>query len=128
VFLASIASAAAPMAIPAATIARPVREQAVAALENAINHSPAGAEIETAASRANDHVLISVSDVGPGIPPEDLTRVFERLYRVDEARARPGGTGLGLAIVSRLVEPHGGQVRAENQSGGGARFTITLPC
>ena len=58
----------------------------------------------------------------------DLSRVFERFYRVDKSRARdPGGTGLGLAIVKHLVELHGGTVRAENRPGGGARFAITLP-
>ena len=61
-------------------------------------------------------------------PEEDLSRVFERFYRVDKSRARdPGGTGLGLAIVKHLVELHGGQVRAENRPRGGATFTIVLP-
>ena len=70
---------------------------------------------------------MSVSDEGPGIPEEDLSRVFERFYRVDKSRARdPGGTGLGLAIVKHLVELHGGDVRVENREGGGARFTIAL--
>ena len=72
-------------------------------------------------------MAISVSDEGPGIPDEDLSRVFERFYRVDKSRARdPGGTGLGLAIVKHLVELHGGTVRAENGAEGGARFTITI--
>jgi signal transduction histidine kinase len=53
--------------------------------------------------------------------------VFERFYRVDKARSRPGGTGLGLAIVKHLVELHGGQVTAANRPGGGAVFTVTLP-
>ena len=78
--------------------------------------------------RAAIGVAISVSDEGPGIPDEDLSRVFERFYRVDKSRARdPGGTGLGLAIVKHLVELHGGTVRAENRADGGARFTITIP-
>jgi two-component system phosphate regulon sensor histidine kinase PhoR len=69
-----------------------------------------------------------VSDVGPGIPEEDLSRVFERFYRVDKSRSRdPGGTGLGLAIVRHLIQLHGGDVYAENRPEGGARFTITLP-
>ena len=72
--------------------------------------------------------MLSVSDECPGIPDEDLSRVFERFYRVDKSRARdPGGTGLGLAIVKHLTELHGGQVRAENRPGGGARFTIEMP-
>jgi two-component system phosphate regulon sensor histidine kinase PhoR len=72
-------------------------------------------------------VAIAVSDHGPGIPDEDLSRIFERFYRVDKSRARdPGGTGLGLAIVKHLVELHGGRVWAENRAEGGARFTIEL--
>ena len=69
--------------------------------------------------RDGDRRRLAVSDEGPGIPEEDLSRVFERFYRVDKSRARdPGGTGLGLAIVKHLVELHGGTVRAENRSGG----------
>ena len=77
--------------------------------------------------RNGDTIAIAVSDEGPGIPDEDLSRVFERFYRVDKSRARdPGGTGLGLAIVKHLVELHGGDVRAENRPAGGARFIIGL--
>ena len=73
-------------------------------------------------------VRIAVSDQGAGIPEDDLTRVFGRLYRVDKSRARdPGGTGLGLAIVRHLIELHGGNVSVENRPEGGARFMITLP-
>ena len=96
-------------------------------VENAVNYSPERASVRLEAHRRNGWVEIVVSDSGPGIPPADLTRVFERFYRVDKARARPGGTGLGLAIVRHLVELHGGTVKAENGSGGGARFTVTLP-
>ncbi|MBI2186638.1 MAG: PAS domain-containing protein [Acidobacteria bacterium] len=96
-------------------------------VENAVNYSPEAAEIHLEAARRNGAVDIVVSDSGPGIPPSDLTRVFERFYRVDRSRARPGGTGLGLAIVRHLVELHGGRVRAENRPEGGARFTVTLP-
>ncbi|HEX6213454.1 MAG TPA: sensor histidine kinase [Vicinamibacterales bacterium] len=75
--------------------------------------------------------MLTVSDEGPGIPEADLTRVFERFYRVDKARARsqrdPGGTGLGLAIVKHLVELHGGTVTASNAAPKGALFTVTLP-
>jgi len=70
---------------------------------------------------------MTVSDSGPGIPQTDLTRVFERFYRVDKSRSRPGGTGLGLAIVRHLVELHGGHAAADNRPEGGARITITLP-
>jgi two-component system phosphate regulon sensor histidine kinase PhoR len=96
-------------------------------VENAVNYSPEAADIRLEAVRRNGGVDIVVSDSGPGIPDADLARVFERFYRVDKSRARPGGTGLGLAIVRHLVELHGGHVRAENEPAGGARFTVTLP-
>ena len=95
---------------------------------NAITYSPENSTIRVeAAPVEGGRVEISVSDEGPGIPDEDLSRVFERFYRVDKSRARdPGGTGLGLAIAKHLVELHGGTVRAENRPEGGARFTITI--
>jgi len=96
-------------------------------VENAVNYSPEGANVRVDAARRAEWIDIVVSDSGPGIPPADLTRVFERFYRVDKARSRPGGTGLGLAIVRHLVELHGGAVTAENRPEGGARFTLTLP-
>ena len=95
---------------------------------NAITYSPEGSTIRIDVASAGGRVTIAVSDEGPGIPDEDLTRVFERFYRVDKSRARdPGGTGLGLAIVKHLVELQRGRVHAENRPGGGARFLITLP-
>ena len=112
-------------------------------IANAITHAPEGSPIRVDAdlkvrttdvvqafrpAGATDVVTITVSDEGPGIPEEDLSRVFERFYRVDKSRARdPGGTGLGLAIVKHLVGLHGGEVRAENRAEGGAKFTVTLP-
>jgi two-component system phosphate regulon sensor histidine kinase PhoR len=96
-------------------------------VENAVNYSPEEATIHLEATRRGSTVSISVSDSGPGIPSDDLSRVFERFYRVDKSRSRPGGTGLGLAIVKHLVELHGGQAAAENRAEGGARFTISLP-
>ena len=95
-------------------------------VENAVNYSPDGAEIRLAAARVDGAAAISVTDSGPGLPPGDLTRVFERFYRVDKSRSRPG-TGLGLAIVKHLVELHGGTVVAANRPEGGAVFTVTLP-
>jgi len=94
---------------------------------NAITYSPERSRIGIDVTSDHGRVTIAVSDEGPGIPEEDLTRVFERFYRVDKARARdPGGTGLGLAIVKHLVELHGGGVRVENRPEGGARFLITI--
>jgi two-component system phosphate regulon sensor histidine kinase PhoR len=97
-------------------------------LANAITYSPEQTTIQVSASPTAEGIGLIVSDEGPGIPEEDLTRVFERFYRVDKSRARdPGGTGLGLAIVRHLIELHGGIVRAENRPEGGARFTMILP-
>lgn len=95
---------------------------------NAVTYGPEGSTITIAAAPVNGRTELSVSDEGPGIPPEDTMRVFERFYRVDKSRTRdPGGTGLGLAIVKHLVGLHGGDVRVENRHEGGAKFTITLP-
>jgi two-component system phosphate regulon sensor histidine kinase PhoR len=96
-------------------------------VENAVNYSPDGADIRIAARPVDAGVVLEVTDSGPGIPPADLSRVFERFYRVDKARTRPGGTGLGLAIVKHLVEAHGGTVSAANRPEGGARFSVMLP-
>jgi signal transduction histidine kinase len=96
-------------------------------VENAVNYSPEGAAIVLKARRDDGAFLLTVADSGPGIPSGDLTRVFERFYRVDKSRARPGGTGLGLAIVRHLVELHGGSVSAANRPEGGALFTVRLP-
>lgn len=98
-------------------------------IANASTYAPEATAIGVIGRREETQVVLSVEDAGPGIPDADLTRVFERFYRVDKSRARdPGGTGLGLAIVKHLVELHGGTVRVENRLEGGARFTITLPC
>src|SRR5262249_26096568 len=97
-------------------------------IANAATYAPERTTIRVDVARVGRQIAIAVSDEGPGIPDKDLTRIFERFYRVDKSRARdPGGTGLGLSIVKHLVELHGGEVRAENRAEGGARFTITLP-
>ena len=95
---------------------------------NASSYSPDRTTIAIDSAAVDGRIELSVSDEGPGIPEEHLTRVFERFYRVDKSRARdPGGTGLGLAIVKHLIELHGGEVRVENRPGGGAKFTVSLP-
>ncbi len=97
-------------------------------VENAVNYSPADSAIELGATGRDGHIRITVADRGPGIPDTDLTRIFERFYRVDAARPRdPGGTGLGLAIAKHLIGLHEGSVRAANRDGGGTTFTIELP-
>ncbi len=96
-------------------------------VENAVNYTPEGGIIDIEADLHDGRYRLSVADNGPGIPPDDLSRVFERFYRVDKSRGRPGGTGLGLAIVRNLVHVLGGEVRAVNRESGGAKFTVLLP-
>ena len=100
-------------------------------LENASNYAPDGSRIVMSSRRRGTNAVLTVEDEGRGIPEADLTRVFERFYRVDKARSRsdrdPGGTGLGLAIVKHLIELHGGNVTAANGPERGAIFTIELP-
>jgi two-component system phosphate regulon sensor histidine kinase PhoR len=98
-------------------------------IDNAIKYGSAGGHvIVSAAPTAGDRIEVAVRDDGPGLPPEALSRVFERFYRVDKARSREqGGTGLGLAIVKHVVQAHGGEVRVESTLGLGAAFFFTLP-
>ncbi|HEX6164601.1 MAG TPA: ATP-binding protein, partial [Vicinamibacterales bacterium] len=96
-------------------------------IENAVNYTPDGGAIDVRAELENGRFHLTVSDTGHGIAPDDLGRVFERFYRVDKSRTRPGGTGLGLSIVKHLVHVLGGEVTASNRPGGGALFSVTLP-
>ena len=115
-----------PEEIPLALVDHTLIEQAVAKLlANAGSHTPARLPIEIDAEYINDHLLISVSDRGPGIPIEATERLFEKFYRGDNRKT--GGLGLGLSIARGLIEAHGGRLTAENRDGGGARFTIRLP-
>jgi two-component system phosphate regulon sensor histidine kinase PhoR len=97
-------------------------------LDNAIKYSDEGGRIDVAATANERTVVISVRDQGCGIPPEHLSRVFERFYRVDRARSRKlGGTGLGLSIVKHIVNVHHGKVTVESTPGKGSTFSIHLP-
>lgn len=97
-------------------------------IENAAKYSPAGSPIRVSAARAGDEVRIRVEDSGPGIPPADLERVFEKFVRLESPGAvRAPGVGLGLAICRGIVNAHGGVIWAENRDGGGARFVVSLP-
>lgn len=97
-------------------------------IENAIQYSPQRSRIGVGTHVSDQAVEISVTDQGYGIPEEDVDRVFERFFRVDQARSRStGGTGLGLSIVKHVVENHGGDVRVWSQPGRGSTFTIRLP-
>ena len=96
---------------------------------NAATHTPAGTPIAITLIHNHDEVQIEVSDVGPGLTPEQQTRVFERFYRVDQSRTRNGaeGSGLGLSIVQAIMAAHHGSVDIESELGRGTTFTLTFP-
>jgi signal transduction histidine kinase len=101
-------------------------------LHNAVRFTPAGGQVTVIVKEEtvdqDRWVTVEVEDDGPGIPAEDLSRIFEPFYRVDPSRSRAsGGTGMGLAVVKLLVQVHGGSVRAENRPSGGSRFIVQLP-
>jgi two-component system OmpR family sensor kinase len=98
-------------------------------IDNALKHTPAGGVVRLRGEARSADVLVHVEDTGPGIPAEDLSRIFERFYQVDKAR-RGGagrGTGLGLAISREIVQAHGGHLTATSATGQGSRFTVQLP-
>jgi two-component system phosphate regulon sensor histidine kinase PhoR len=98
-------------------------------LDNAIKYTPEGGKVIVSAVEKNsEDIQFSIEDNGIGIPKEDLSRIFERFYRVDKGRSKElGGTGLGLSIVKHLVQAHGGRVWVESQLGKGSTFYFTLP-
>ncbi len=104
-------------------------EQAVGnLLDNAIKYSPEKTRISVTLARRDDQIDIRVTDQGPGIERKHLDRIFERFYRVDQARSRAmGGTGLGLAIVKHVVLAHHGAVTVESVFGQGSTFILTIP-
>jgi len=95
-------------------------------LDNAIRHTRDG-RVEVAARRADGWIEVTVTDTGEGIPPEDLSRIFERFYQADKSRRRKGGVGLGLPIAREVIRLHGGEITAESVVGLGSRFTVWLP-
>jgi two-component system sensor histidine kinase SenX3 len=97
-------------------------------IDNAIRYSHRGGRVLIEVDSNDDEVTLRVSDTGVGIPSRDISRIFERFYRVDRARSREtGGTGLGLAIVKHVVENHGGTIDVESELGRGTTFLIRLP-
>ncbi len=95
-------------------------------LENAIKYTPAGSPIDLSASTDNTVVVIGVADRGPGLPPGEEQRIFEKFYRARTPH-NGSGVGLGLTVCRGIVEAHGGRIWAENRPGGGAIFRFTLP-
>ncbi len=96
-------------------------------LSNALKYSSPGTEIVVSITHRDGQVITSVTDQGPGIPPEELPRLFQRFRRTVLARERREGLGLGLYITRRLVEAHGGRIWVESEVGKGSCFSFTLP-
>jgi signal transduction histidine kinase len=104
-------------------------------IENAIKYSPAGAKVTVSGARQGDQISVCVADTGPGIPAEHLPHLFDRFYRIDQARARNlsgersgnSGAGLGLSIAQWLAQLHGGRIEVASSVGRGTVFTVWLP-
>jgi signal transduction histidine kinase len=104
-----------------------VRLEQVAAnlLDNAIKYTPPGGRVEISAGRQGSHAVLRVHDSGVGIPPAELPRIWERLFRGDQSRTERG-LGLGLSLVKAVVEAHGGTVSVESTPGRGSTFSVNL--
>ena len=97
-------------------------------LINALSYTPSGGTVQVSAMSDKDNLLVSIADTGEGIPAEHLPHIFERFYRVDDARSRKtGGSGLGLAIAKQMVELHGGRIWVDSKVGKGSTFSFTVP-
>jgi two-component system, OmpR family, sensor histidine kinase KdpD len=96
-------------------------------IENAAHYSPAGSTITITAALGPDGLAFSVGDEGPGIPAEDLPKIFDRFYRGGEGHRHPSGTGMGLTIAQGLLATMGGRIWAENRHGGGAQLCLLIP-
>ena len=111
------------------TVDRLVAREAITNIvDNAIKYGPKGSRVRIRVHSDGGQAVIEVSDEGPGIAPEHRKRIFDRFFRIDEARSRAsGGTGLGLAIAKWAVDVNGGTIAVDTAPGGGALFRITLP-
>jgi two-component system sensor histidine kinase BaeS len=100
-----------------------IREVLVNLISNAVRHTPEGGTVVVAARVETERMVVSVTDSGPGISPEDLPKIFDRFYKGTTSR----GSGLGLTIARSLIQGHGGEIRAENIPSNGAKITFAIP-
>jgi two-component system OmpR family sensor kinase len=97
-------------------------------ISNAVQHTPAGSAVTVTVTSEPPAGQLTVADNGPGMTPEQASRVFERFYRTDRARSRSrGGTGLGLSIAATLAAAHGGTISVASRPGQGAEFHVRVP-
>jgi two-component system OmpR family sensor kinase/two-component system sensor histidine kinase QseC len=94
-------------------------------VDNAVRYTPSGGSVRVHGRNAGDRAVLEVTDTGPGIPPAERARVFDRFYR--RAAVQESGTGLGLAIVKAIAERHGARVALDEAPGGGLKVTVDLP-
>jgi two-component system sensor histidine kinase KdpD len=104
-----------------------IRQVMVNLLENAAAYSQENTMITVVARSVDGEIEVSVSDKGVGMPPEDLSKIFDKFYRGSQKRQRPGGTGLGLAICQSIIQEHGGRIWADSVLGQGSTFYFRLP-
>lgn len=95
-------------------------------LDNSLKHTPSGGRVELTCDRQTETVVIRVQDTGAGIPPDDLPRIFDRLYRGDRSRSQRG-LGLGLSLVKAVIHAHAGSIEVESAPGQGSTFILRLP-
>jgi signal transduction histidine kinase len=95
-------------------------------IDNAVKYTSAGGRVEVTTGLGNGKAILTVADTGPGIPQDELPRIWERLFRGDASRTERG-LGLGLSLVRAVVQAHGGTVEVQSKPGRGATFTVTLP-
>lgn len=103
-----------------------LRQMAGILMDNAVKYTPRGGSITMRLEKTGDKAVLSVHNTGEAIPPEKLNHLFDRFYRLDDARAE-GGYGLGLAIAQQIAFQHGGTLKAESSAKQGTVFTVTLP-
>jgi len=94
-------------------------------IDNAVKYTPAGGHVEVTVGRDDGHVVLTVRDTGVGIPPDELPRIWDRLFRGDASRTERG-LGLGLSLIRAIVEAHGGTVEVQSEPGKGSTFTVNL--
>src|SRR5206468_11591530 len=96
-------------------------------LDNADRYSPPHAPIHVSAQLAEDAIVVSVSDSGPGVPVDEQSRIFDKFYRGRHSARFPEGTGMGLSIAKGIIEAHGGRITIAGKPEGGSIFSLQLP-
>ena len=112
--------------LPITADADRIRQVLANLLDNAVKYTPAGGSVEVTAVSRDDAVVVAVADTGEGISPDDIPRIFDRLYRADKSRTQRG-LGLGLSLVRAVLFAHGGTIDVHSTPGAGSRFQFSLP-